>query len=165
MIMLGLPIYIYIWWKNRKEIDNSQVFTIKTLWQLHISAFLWLGGSIFYIASADYTLVSHSILLANLGGVLIIVLNLIRFIPVHRLEIIGTAIVVIFSAIFMNDEGSNKARGETNIIKGDIIALIAMPFYAFYFVINTEILKKMPSMVILFLVNFIQFYTFTIYFM
>ena len=165
LIMLGLPIAIYSWRKNRSNIDTSQIFTLKMVGMLHVSAFLWLFGSIFYIVSADYTLVSHSILLSNLSGVFIIVLNLIRFIPVHSLEIIGTIIVVIFSIIFMNDEGSSKLKGETDIIKGDILALIWMPFYAFYFMVNSEILKKIPAMVILVVINIIQFSAFIIYYM
>ena len=163
--MLGLPFAIYSWWKNKSDIEDSNVFSLKILGQLHLSAFLWLFGSIFYIASSDYTLVSHSILLANLAGVFIIILNLIRFIPVHRLEIFGTLIVVIFAIVFINDNGSTKSRGTTDILKGDMLALLCMPFYALYFIVNTELLKRIPAMIILVLTNFIQFYVFIGYFL
>mmetsp|Transcript_4007 Transcript_4007/g.4637 ORF Transcript_4007/g.4637 Transcript_4007/m.4637 type:complete len:80 (-) Transcript_4007:503-742(-) len=76
-----------------------------------------------YVLSSDYTLVSHSILIANTGGILIVALNLIRAIPVHKLEIYGTIIVVVFVLLFINDGSSTKTNGETNILKGDLIAM------------------------------------------
>jgi len=145
--------------------DPKQIFTLKTFVELLASSFLWLFGSLLYIRSSDYTLVSHSVLLANSGGVLIIILNVIRLLPVHKLEIIGMIVVVIASIIFVNDGGSTKLNGSTNIMYGDILALLSMPFYAVYYLVNGSILTKMPSMVILHLVNIIQLFILFIYFL
>jgi drug/metabolite transporter (DMT)-like permease len=124
---------------------------------------LFLIGSILFIKSSEYTLVSHTLILANAGGVLIIILNLFKGILVHRLEIFGTVFVIGFSFLFINDSKSSKSIGETNIIFGDFLALLSMPFYVYYIIYNTEILKKLPAMIILHLVNIVQLILYFIY--
>lgn len=76
---------------------------------------------------------------------------------VHSLEIVGTIIVVFSAIICMSDSESSKASGGSDIVKGDIIAIISVPFYAAYFVVNSRLVKKIPAMLILHLIGLIQY--------
>lgn len=122
-------------------------------------------ASLLFVKSIDYTLISHSIILWGLGGVFIVVLNFISLLPVDRLEVVGTLIVVGSSVIFISDSESTKATGHTDIFLGDWIALVSMPFFAYYLIFNANILKKLPAMIILHLLNAIQLIFYFVYFM
>jgi drug/metabolite transporter (DMT)-like permease len=129
------------------------------------STVLWMTGSFLFVKSSDYTLVSHAIILSNSGGVFIIVLSLLRLRPVNRLEVIGTMVVVAFSIFSINDSGASKSSEGTNIVLGDLMAMISMPFFACYYLSNTETLKNLPAMIILHLICVFQLVIYTVYFM
>ncbi|CAI2370412.1 unnamed protein product [Moneuplotes crassus] len=134
---------------KRDGMDVKKIFTIGTCVEFLVSATLWTTASLLFIWSSEYTLVSHSGLFANFGGVFIVFLNLARSLPVHRLEIIGIIVVIIFAIIFVNDNSSTKTNGHTNILLGDIISLCSAPLYGIYYIVSARLLQKLPSMVIL----------------
>jgi len=144
-----LPCGLYFLYLNRKSIDTKKIFARDTYLEFVVHALLWTVASTFYLWSSDFTLVSHTALLSNMGGVFIVVVNLLRLAPVHSLEIYGTIVVVIFAIIFMNDSSSTKTNGQTNILLGDIMALATTPLYAMYYIVSARLLKKLPTMVIL----------------
>jgi len=155
MFLVCIPFSLYLL-KTKKNMDKSIIYTWETLFQLLFGNFAWMFASLIYIESSRYTLISHSILIINLAGVLIICLNLIRCIPVHKIEILGTIIVVFSSVILMNDSKSEKNSTHTNILKGDILALFAIPGFACFYIINAKLVVKLPSMIVLHLSVFIH---------
>jgi hypothetical protein len=163
--MLCIPISIYIWNKNKHTLDYAKIFTLTTFMEILTSTVLWTIASILFVKSSDYTLVSHSIILCNTGGVFIIILNLFRSIPVNKLEMIGTVIVVASSIVFINDSGASKSSEGTNIVLGDLMAMISMPFFACYFLSNTETLKNLPAIIILHLISVFQLVIYFLYFL
>ncbi|CAI2363360.1 unnamed protein product [Moneuplotes crassus] len=149
LVVYCLPCSVYFWYNSRKFIEVEKVFTRETWIELFVSALLWIFGSILYIWSSDFTLVSHSGLLGNLAGVFLVMVNIVRAVPVHRLEVYGTILVVISAIIFMNDNASTKTNGQTNILLGDIMSLCSAPIFGMYYVYNSRLLQKLPAMVIL----------------
>lgn len=59
------------------------------------------------VFSGQYTIMSHALIFSNLGGVVIVVYNLITRKFVHKLEIFGTLIAVIGCSMSVLD---NKAK-------------------------------------------------------
>ncbi|CAI2368442.1 unnamed protein product [Moneuplotes crassus] len=158
LVIYCLPIGAYFCYINRADIDLSKVFTMETLLEFLCSAFLWTTGSSLLLHSSDYTLVSHTSILVNLGGICIVCFNIIRGTPVHKLEIIGTIFVIISVVICINDSSSSKTNDQTNIVLGDIIGLICSPIFGLYFVVSARLLKKLPSICIVEVSFTIQFF-------
>jgi drug/metabolite transporter (DMT)-like permease len=77
---------------------------------------------------------------------------------------IGTVIVVASSILFINDSGASKSTEGTDIVLGDLMALISMPFFACYFLSNTETLKNLPAMIILHLISIVNAVILSLYF-
>jgi uncharacterized membrane protein len=65
-------------------------------------------------------------------------------------------IVVASSIVFINYSGASKSSEGTNIVLGDLMAIMVMPFFACYFLSNNVTLKNLPSMIILYLICFFQ---------
>ena len=95
-----IPISIIVWKKNKHLINLNEAITLKTLSEIVIGASCFTCGSFLLIYSSRYTIFSHAISLANAGGVFIIALNLISQVQVHKIEIIGT-IIVIFGVVIL----------------------------------------------------------------
>ena len=124
---------------------------------------LFCIASTLTIASSRQTLYSHVIVVANSGGVLIILMNLIQMVPVNRLEIIGTLAVIAGIISLLSDKDSEKINGNTNIILGDSLSLVAMPFYTFAYVFNAKAIKKLPSMVVFHCFSLVQLILYATY--
>ena len=77
LILTCIPTSYYLWNKHKSKLDRSEVFTLKTLGELIASSALLLGGACLYFKSSDYTIVSHTVLLANTGGVLIVIIHIL----------------------------------------------------------------------------------------
>ncbi|CAI2367282.1 unnamed protein product [Moneuplotes crassus] len=148
-VLYGFPLSVYYWHKNRKNLDHAKIWTLRTATELFVSSLCFVVADVFFIWSSDYTLVSHSYLLANLGGVFIVLMNLIRFLPVHYLEIFGTIIVVFAGVLCVNDNSSTKTNNQTNIFWGDMVAVACSPLYGLYVVYSDNLLTKLPAMVII----------------
>lgn len=54
----------------------------------------------------------------------------------HKLEAIGTAVVVAGALALMSDDHSSKKEGETNIVLGDLWAASACIFFAIFLLFN-----------------------------
>lgn len=85
-----IPITWYLWKKNKKSLDYSEIFTWTTLSEILIAASLTCIGSTISFVGSKETLVSHVTVLCNSGGVLLIIANIIMMITVNRFEIMGT---------------------------------------------------------------------------
>ncbi|CAI2370168.1 unnamed protein product [Moneuplotes crassus] len=149
LVIYCFPCSLYYFYLKRDDMDVRKIFTVGTCVEFLASAILWTIASVLFVWSSEYTLVSHSGLLGNLGGVFIVFLNFVRCLPVHRLEIIGAIVMIIFAIIFVNDNSSTKTNGHTNILFGDIISLCSAPLYGIYYMVSARLLQKLPSMVIL----------------
>ena len=125
----------------------------------------FLVGSILYVKSSNYTIVSHSILLSNLGGVFIILLSVVRCLPIHKLEIIGTVIVILSAILFVNDQDSTKFNGQTNILFGDLIAASTIPLCAIFYMVNSDLVKINPSFIVFHIECALQVLLYFLYFM
>lgn len=142
------PVSIYLWRKNRSMLNYKEIFTWKTLMEITLAGVLYCSASTLSLAASRDTLYSHVIVICNSGGVLIIILNLILLIPVHKFEIIGTAAVALGIIILISDTKSEKTEGETHIIWGDFLCLLCVPFYTLAYVFNGRAIKKIPSMIV-----------------
>lgn len=151
-----MPITIYQLYKYRNLIQYHEILNLKTLLYLVATGSVWCVGSTLFVVSTDYTLVSHSIIMMNLSGVCMVALGLIMGTQVHRLEIIGTAIVLIFALVLVSDGESSKVGPNTNILFGDCIALTVSPIYAAFYMMNTKNVKKMPAMIVLHILSCVQ---------
>ena len=94
-----------------------------------------------------------------------VILNLIRCVSVNRNEIIGTLIVILGIITLLLDNNSEKIKGETNIVRGDLIALLAMPCYAISCVFNSKATQKLPSMIVFHCFGVIQMLVYVIYYL
>jgi len=155
-VVYCIPISIIAWKNNYSKIKLKEALTWKTLLEVLSGAILFSFGSLLLINSSRYTLLSHSITLANAGGVFLVIFNLVRCLNVNRNEIIGTLIVIMGIIVLLLDSHSEKVKGDTNIIKGDILALLAMPCYAMSCVCNSKATKKIPSMIVFHFFGVIQ---------
>ena len=63
--------------------------------------------SLFNVFSGTYTIMSHSLIFSNLGGILIVIHSLIARRFVHKLEIVGTIIAIVGCMLTVLD---NKAK-------------------------------------------------------
>ena len=135
------------------------------MFQICGSSAAWFIATNLYVKSSDYTIVSHSILFSNLGGIFIVGVNSVKCLPVHKLEIIGTIIVIISAIFFINDQESTKSERETDILLGDLIVISATPMYAVFFLINSALVIKIPSLIILHIECAIHAFTYFVYFM
>ena len=115
--------------KGKNNMDYKKFFTLKTFGTIAFAYFIGSSGTQLYIASSKYTLISHTAILANSGGVFVVMYNYVTGKHVHKLEMIGTGIIVIASIIFINDPYSEKQSADSNILYGDLLALLAAPLY------------------------------------
>lgn len=63
--------------------------------------------SLFNVFSGTYTIMSHSLIFSNLGGILIVIHSLISRRFVHKLEIVGCIIAIVGCMLTVLD---NKAK-------------------------------------------------------
>ena len=54
----------------------------------------------------------------------------------HKLEIIGSVVAILFACVLVNDSETSKVDRGSNVLKGDLLALAATPFYAGYYLVN-----------------------------
>lgn len=163
-----IPITWYLVKKTPKRNNGNEIrplntaYTWTTFKEIVIAAlFFWVASALF-ITSSRETIYSHTFSLANSGGIFMILMNIVRRVAVNRYEIAGTLVVIISIIILITDSGSSKA-GDTNILKGDLLALCAMPCYAFAFIFNSKATKKLPSFIIFHCFSVVQFLVFLIY--
>jgi len=142
---------------------DKKVFTWTTLSEIVLAATFFCIASVMFLMSSRKTLYSHTMTLANSGGIILILVNAIRLIPINRYEIIGTIVVVCGIFALINDSESTKAEGSTNILLGDTFALISMPCYTLAFVFNSRAIQKLPSLVVFHCFSVVQLVLFTTY--
>ncbi|CAI2373993.1 unnamed protein product [Moneuplotes crassus] len=137
------------WYLLRKlpKID-AKVFTWTTVAEIVAGSTLFCCASTMFLFSSKFTLYSHTMVLANSGGVFLIIINVLRLLPVNRLEVIGTIAVIIGIISLINDSKSTKGEGETNVLLGDILALLSMPLFTMAYFYNARAIKNLPSLVV-----------------
>lgn len=86
-----------------KDVSNWQ-----TLKFILIVAFIGDCSSLANVFSGQYTIMSHSLIFSNLGGILIIVYSLVKRRFVHKLEIVGTLIAVAGCMLTVLDNNAKK---------------------------------------------------------
>jgi drug/metabolite transporter (DMT)-like permease len=103
--------------------------------------------SLFNVFSGTYTIMSHSLIFSNLGGILIVIHSLIARRFVHKLEIVGTIIAIVGCMLTVLDNKAKKVdSSQQNILLGDFLAFISSLFSAFYYQFNQQIVSKMPPL-------------------
>jgi drug/metabolite transporter (DMT)-like permease len=117
-----------------KEFKLKNIFRKQNVKSMIIAAFIGDFMSLFGVYSGQYTIISHTLVLGNLGGAILICVSLLRRENVHRLELIGTSIAVFGCVITVIDPKAQKADSKSqNIPLGDLLAICASFFTALYF--------------------------------
>jgi len=124
IVLLLIPITLTEYFIKRKNTDYSKFFTYDTFVRIFVGNIIVSVSANFFIISSHYTLISHTAIFGNLAGVLIVIYSLIVGQKVHKLETIGTSIIVGAAIIFINDSKSSKTNDDTNIVLGDMIAML-----------------------------------------
>ena len=90
---------------------------------------------------------SHSVILVNLSGPVIVGHRLYTRRPVDPLELSGCGVALLGSILFVLDTSSEKANPEDqNLLLGDSIALIGSLLCAVWMVKNSQIVSVMPPL-------------------
>ena len=101
------------------------------------------------IISAEMTLISHTTLLANIGGIFIIIWSAIRGKKLNKYEIIGCLVAIAGCTVSVMDSshgGGAEGRGVT--ISGDLLAIAGSLFGAVFMLTSEEIDPNIPSLVL-----------------
>jgi drug/metabolite transporter (DMT)-like permease len=110
------------------------------------------------VFAGENTVISHALILQNLGGIEMVALYLIRRIYVHKLEIIGSSVAIFGCFITVLDKEAKKIDPSSqNIVLGDLFALSSSFFTASYYYANSKIVSKMPPLLaVLIIIMFSQ---------
>ncbi|TNV80073.1 hypothetical protein FGO68_gene16966 [Halteria grandinella] len=119
----------------------------KTLQNLIIAAMAISLQQYCAIFAGKYTLMSHSVIMVNLSGPVIVGWRLLKRQAVHTLEISGCGIAVFGSIISIMDHTSEKVNTEDqNILLGDSVALIGSFLCALWMLKNEELVQHLPPL-------------------
>ena len=89
-----------------------------------------IGWSSCLIFVSGITVLLHAIVMSNLCGPFILLINLIFRKPVHRLELQGCIVALMGAAAMMLDPAAEKADGSKTSITGALGALVGATFGA-----------------------------------
>lgn len=93
--------------------------------------------SLGHVYSGQYSIISHTLIFSNLGGILIVFFMLIRRQYVNKYEILGTAIALVGCLLTVSDGKAKKVNeAEGNMLLGNCIAFGASVCAAFYYTAN-----------------------------
>ena len=123
-------------WKNEKFIR-----TLKGNVYLILSGMMLSGCQISFIACVWQTISFHAYILSSLPGILIILSKFWIWLQTHKLEKIGTCIVIFGCVLLMLDGDASKANDQQDIIFGDILTILCSVFLTFYLILNHKIQK------------------------
>lgn len=73
-----------------------------------IVAFIGDLMSLSNVFAGQYTIMTHCLIFSNLGGIVLVIVSLVRRIFVHKLEIIGTSIALLGCLITVLDRKAMK---------------------------------------------------------
>ncbi|CAI2372694.1 unnamed protein product [Moneuplotes crassus] len=157
--LYGVPFSVYFLYQVWDTIKWSSVLSWGMLGEALACSFIRTFASILYVWSSSFTIVSHAVYLANLSGVFLVCVSLVRGKSTHRFEIVGSVIVVAAVLVLINDSSSSKVgedSGKGSIVIGDLLALATTPMWAAFFILNSYLVKRLPSMVCFQITTFIQ---------
>jgi len=141
------PLAIYQLYTVSKKAPMSTIFNLSnaiSIVKISICQVLW---TLTLIKGSELTLVSHAYLFNTLNGIILVIFKLCSGGYLAKMEIIGTLITLGGSVVLAFDTNGEKGDGTKISIIGDLIALIGSIFGAFYFMIGSKLIKKLPAFV------------------
>lgn len=144
---------------TRGKVNYRKFFTLKNyIFILFTLLFqvTWCFGLIY--ASLN-TIQSHAYVFNNTHGLVLVAINYIRRVKLHRLELIGALIAVVGCLVISNDPSAERMDGIEPSVLVDVIDFASSIAGAFYFLMNANNVKSMP---ICFLILFLNVHIFFI---
>jgi drug/metabolite transporter (DMT)-like permease len=81
------------------------------------------------------------------AGILIVFIQFIMCIPMHKYEKFGTIVVFLGCVLLVYDPKAAKADGNTASILGDLYAFISSAFYAIYLICSRKLILHLPKFI------------------
>ncbi len=122
---------------NRGKVNYRSFFTLKNYMYILITLIfqsLWTFGLIY--ASLN-TIQSHAYIFSNVNGLILVGINYIRRVKLHKLEIIGSFISVVGCIVMAYDPEASRSDGVQGSIFIDMIAFLSAIAGAIYFMASS----------------------------
>lgn len=111
---------------------------------------MWSSGLVF--ASLN-TIQSHAYIFTNLQGVVLVIVSLLIGIKLKKLELFGMALVVVGCLSMILDPRAVRTDGEKAAFWLSLIVLLTSVPGAFYFLVNSKLVKTVPIFALLLIMN------------
>ncbi|KJE88414.1 hypothetical protein CAOG_00072 [Capsaspora owczarzaki ATCC 30864] len=119
---------------------------------LGVTVGMFLFSATFFVA-LSFTSLAHAYLFNNLHSVIIVLFRIIKRQPVMVIEIVGTAISVLGAGLALVNVTGNAQFSTTNIVIGDMIALVGSVGAVGYLVWAKRLRAEVPLFVYILPVN------------